>query len=57
MSFVEGAIVFVAVSGAVYMVVRQFIKPFGSAKGSCRACGEVCSCEQTESKKKHDCCG
>jgi hypothetical protein len=40
-------VVGVAVLAALFLVVRQFVRPFGKAKGTCRSCGDVCVCEQT----------
>lgn len=51
MSWWEAALVGGAVLFALFMVVKQFVRPFGKAKGSCRACGEVCGCEARNDAK------
>ena len=35
---------------ALFFTVRQFIKPFNGAKGSCKACGDTCGCESSKEK-------
>jgi hypothetical protein len=47
-SWIEGAVVGAVVLVAVYFVVRQFVRPFGGEKGTCRSCGEVCVCKQAK---------
>ena len=45
MSWLEGILVGAAVILALWFVIRQFVRPFKKAKGTCRACGDVCGCE------------
>lgn len=46
MTIVEGTIVALIVALALAIVVIKMVKPFGKAKGTCRACGTTCSCEK-----------
>ena len=48
MSWIEGALVGATVCVALFVVVRQFLRPFGKPKGACRACGDVCACEPSK---------
>lgn len=52
MSTLEGVIVGAVILLAVYLTVRQFLKPFSQTKGSCRACGDNCSCETSAKTSK-----
>ena len=48
MSPIEVAVVALVIAAAVSIVVIKFLKPFGKAKGSCRACSDHCSCESSD---------